>query len=200
MKIILLVEGETERVFMPFLREFLRERLTEMPKLSCRPYHGRIPKEDKLKRIVENLLKGKKPANAVIALSDVYTGSDDFINATDAKEKMRKWVSENPDFYPCVAQHDFEAWLLIFWPDIQKLAGHNKKAPGKEPEQVNHHKPPAKHIEEIFRLGKRRSYNKPRDAKSILEGKDLTLSANVCPELKAFLNTLLTLCGGTPLP
>lgn len=200
MKIILLVEGETERAFIPVLREFLRERLPKMPKLSCRPYHGRIPKEEKLKRIVEKLLKGKKPANAVIALSDVYTGSDDFIDATDAKQKMRKWVAENPLFYPHVAQYDFEAWLLIFWPDIQKLAGHNKKAPGKKPEQVNHYKPPAKHIEEIFRLGKRRNYNKPRDAKSILERKDLALSANACPELKAFLNTILTLCDGTPLP
>ncbi|KHD06901.1 hypothetical protein PN36_03495 [Candidatus Thiomargarita nelsonii] len=199
MKIIILVEGKTERVFMPFLRDFLQTRLTEMPKLSCRPYHGRVPKDDKLRRIVEKLLTGKKPAHAVIALSDVYTGTDDFIDAADAKQKMKNWVGNNPHFYPHVAQHDFEAWLLPFWSDIQKLAGHNKKQPSNEPENVNHNKPPARHLEEIFRLGKRRRYQKPRDAKSILEGKDLSISANACPELKAFLNTLLTLCGGTPL-
>jgi hypothetical protein len=200
MKIVILVEGETERVFIPVLRAFLQERLTKMPKLSCRPYHGRIPKDDKLKRIVEKLLKGKKPANAVIALTDVYTGTDDFIDAADAKQKMRNWVDNHPDFYPHTAQHDFEAWLLPFWSANHKLAGHNKQAPGKDPEKVNHNKAPAKHIEEIFRLGKRRHYNKPRDAKAILEGKDLMISVNACPELKAFLNTILRLCGGTDIP
>jgi len=70
-------------------------------------------------------------ANAVIALTDVYTGSDDFRDAADAKQKMKSWVDNHPDFYPHVAQHDFEAWLLPFWSDIQKLAGHNKKMPGK---------------------------------------------------------------------
>jgi hypothetical protein len=113
---------------------------------------------------------------------------------------MTHWVGNHSKFYPHVAQYDFEAWLLPFWSDIQKLAGHNKKSPGKEPEKVNHNKPPAKHLEEIFRLGKRKRYHKPRDSYSILKGKDLTISANACPELKAFLNTLLTLCSATPLP
>ena len=40
------------------------------------------------------------------------------------------------------------------------------------------------------------SYVKPRDAKRILEGKKLRDAALVCPELKAFLNTILELCEG----
>jgi len=202
MKIVILVEGKTEKVFMPYLHEFLQTRLAKkMPKLAPRIFNGGLPKKQELKRVVEEeLSKGKKPADNVIALTDVYTGMDDFIDANDAKQKMATWVGNHPNFYPHVAQHDFEAWLLPYWPAIQKLAGHNKKTPGNEPEKVNHNKPPAKHLEEIFRLGKHRSYKKTRDAKKILAGQDLTISINACPELKAFLNTILTLCGGTPFP
>jgi len=201
MKIAILVEGETEDAFKLPLLNFLQTRLAhKMPKLVMVRCDGRIPKENELKRRVDNLFTGKKPVDAVIALTDVYTGTDDFITAVDAKQKMKKWVDNHPKFYPHVAQYDFEAWLLPFWSDIQKLAGHNKKIPGMEPENVNHNKPPAKHLEEIFRLGKRKRYHKPRDSYSILKGKDFTISANACPELKAFLNTILTLCGGTPLP
>jgi hypothetical protein len=83
-------------------------------------YNGRIPKEDKLRRVVENLLQGVQPAEAVIALTDIYTGTRDFEDAADAKSKMRQWVGPNPLFHPHAAQYDFEAWLLPYWTDIQK--------------------------------------------------------------------------------
>ncbi|MBI3650221.1 MAG: DUF4276 family protein [Acidobacteria bacterium] len=194
MKIAVLVEGKTEVALMPTLRNFLKPRLPEMPRLRAIPYDGRIPKENKLKRRVEILLD---TYDAVIALTDVYTGTGDFADASDAKKKMSDWVGVNPNFYPHTAQHDFEAWLLPFWATIQKLAKHNKAAPSGQPEQVNHNNPPAHRIKEIFELGNcRDSYNKPRDAKRILAENNLLLSAQVCPELKAFLNTILSLCGG----
>jgi len=84
-----------------------------MPRLDFKPQHGAIPKEEKLKKIVENLLDNNG-YNAVIALTDVYTGKPDFKDANDAKEKMRRWVDNNPNFYPHTASHDFEAWLLPY--------------------------------------------------------------------------------------
>ena len=86
MKIAILMEGETERVFLPYLREFLSPRLAgKMPRLISNIYDGRIPKQEKLKRVVETLLRGGDPdADHVIALTDVYTGSNDFQNAEDA--------------------------------------------------------------------------------------------------------------------
>ncbi len=172
-----------------------------MPNLDFFPQHGRIAKGDKLRRVVENLLRnGTKPADAVIALTDVYTGTNDFKDAAEAKRKMREWVGSNDKFYPHAAQHDFEAWLLPFWSDIQMLAGHNGKAPAGRPEAVNHNKPPSYHIREIFRIGTcKGDYSKPRDANRILTGKDLTVAADQCPELKAFLNTILTLSGAATL-
>lgn len=198
LKIAVLVEGKTERAFKPHLVEFLKSRLAgRMPNVDFFPYDGRIPKQDKLRRTVEALLRnGRVPSEAVIALTDVYTGTNDFLDAADAKRKMRTWVGENERFYPHVAQHDFEAWLLPFWSDIQALAGHNKAAPHGPPEMVNHSRPPSHHIREIFRIGPRRdNYSKPRDANRILSGKDLIVPARECPELQAFLNTILTLSG-----
>ncbi|WP_448265841.1 DUF4276 family protein [Nostoc sp. DSM 114159] len=195
MRIAILVEGATEKAFEPILRDFLKSRLQQkMPKLQFIPDDGRIPKEEKLRRKVENLLTGRDAFNAVIALTDVYTGTNDFQDAADAKAKMKMWVGNNPNFYPHAAQYDFEAWLLPFWPTIQKLAGHNKSAPRGLPEQVNHNKPPSYHIKEIFELGKKRSYSKTRDAAKILKNNNLMDAVNLCAELKEFLNTILSLC------
>ena len=188
--------------FKPHLIAFLKTRLAQkMPKLDFFPSDGRIGKGEKLRRTVEALLQnGRPPADAVIALTDVYTGTGDFKDAADAKKQMRDWVGKNDRFYPHAAQYDFEAWLLPFWSDIQKIAGHNRRSPAGIPESVNHNKPPSYHIREIFEIGtSKRSYSKPRDANRILAGNDLRVAASQCPELKAFLNTILTLSGATTL-
>lgn len=204
MKITLIVEGRTEAAFLPHLRRFLKSRLADkMPRVDVNPYNGRIPTGEKLKRVVQTLLRGKDPSDQVIALTDVYTGSKppEFQNAMDAKNKMRIWVGTEPRFHPHVALHDFEAWLLPYWPYIQKLAGHNKRAPGGDPETVNHENPPAYHIKEIFELGScRDSYVKPRDAGRILSKNDLIVAVDACPELKSFVNTIMSVCGGVSIP
>lgn len=198
MKITLMVEGATEKAFLPTLREFLKQRLAgKMPKLDVLPYHGRIPKGEKLRREVGRLLSGKFPADAVIALTDVYTGCGDFASAQDAKEKMRQWVGREDRFHPHVALHDFEAWLLPYWEQIQALAGSNRKSPGARPEQVNHQKPPAAHLKEVFLNGSHgRSYSKVRDGTAILRNQTLDKALAECAELRALVNTVLQLCGG----
>lgn len=193
MNIMIFIEGETEKVFIPILREFLKERLPgSMPKIRQEVYCGRIPKENKLRNAVKYHCRNN---DAVIALTDVYTGSGDFVDAADAKQKMRAWVGANPKFHPHAAQYDFEAWLLPYWDAIQKLAGHNRAAPSGLPETVNHDNPPARRLSEIFRLGKKRHYVKPRDAARILRNQDLSVAVEACPELKALVNTILKLCG-----
>ncbi len=203
MKIAVIVEGKTEKVFLTHVRRFLQPHLQgRMPRLDPVPYDGRIPKGDDLRRLVRNLLRGKYAADFVIALTDVYTGTNppEFIDGKDAKDKMRQWVGDEPKFFPHVAQYDFEAWLLPYWTTIQKLAGHNRTAPSGEPEMVNHDNPPARRIREIFRIGRHgKSYVKTRDAARILRDNDLSLAVSRCRELKAFLNTILSLSGGQVL-
>jgi len=198
-RIAILVEGRTERAFKPYLLSHLQKQLAgKMPKLDFLPYDGRIPTGDKLKRVVENLLNDKKhPADAVIALTDVYTGSipPQFPTAEAAKQRMREWVGAEARFYPHVALHDFEAWLLPYWEKIKKLTGSNRKAPGLHPEEIKHGNSPAYRLEEVFRTGsKTQSYVKTRDAGRILRDEDLAVAINACPELKAFVDRIIELC------
>jgi hypothetical protein len=201
MRIAIMIEGKTERAFLPFLRTFLQGRLARrMPNLDPVRYNGRIQKGDKLKREVQRLFDDRKrPADAVIALTDVYTGANppDFQDASDAKRKMRDWVGQDNRFHPHAAQFEFEAWLLPYWDVLQRLAGHNRGAPGHAPEHVNHSNPPSKHIRELFRTGsKGRAYVKERDANRVLREVDLTVAIAQCGELKALINAILKLCGG----
>ncbi len=154
--------------------------------------------------MVKTLLNsGRKPSDCVIALTDVYTGTHppEFQDAQDAKAKMRHWVGHEPRFHPHAAQHDFEAWLLPYWPTLIKLAKHNSAAPPGDPESVNHGNPPAHRVKALFEAGTcRDSYVKPRDAGRVLRDNDLTVAIHRCPELKELVNTVLVVCGGHPLP
>lgn len=200
MNIALIVEGKTEKSFLPYLRKYLQLQLQgNMPKIKGTPYDGRIPTGDKLKRVVMNLLSGHNPCDHVIALTDIYTGSQppDFQDATDAKNKMRLWVGNEKRFHPHAAQYDFEAWLLPYWQTIQRLAGHNMSSPASNPEIVNHIKPPADYIKEIFRKGSSRDhYVKTRDAGRILRENNLSVAVSQCSELRAFVNTIISVSGG----
>ena len=205
MKIALVVEGKTEKAFLPHLRTYLQPRLAgRMPDLDCVPQQGLIPSRERLKRLVNSLLYGRSnPADHVIALTDVYTGSTPpaFSDAADAKSKMREWVGREPRFHPHAAQFEFEAWLLPYWPRIQQLARHNKIQPQGGPETINHANSPARRIREVFRLGHGRHYYvKQRDAGRILQGPDLSLAVDRCPELKALVNSFLGICGGDKVP
>ena len=99
MRIAIIVEGNTERAFLPHLRRFLQSRLAgAMSVLDLVPNDGPIPKEGKLRGVVRRLLEsGRQPADAVIVLTDVYTGRipPQFNDAADAKTKLRQWVGED---------------------------------------------------------------------------------------------------------
>ena len=201
MVITMIVEGNTERAFIPFLREYLKRHISDsMPKIDPFTYNGLIPSGDKLKRVVNNLLNNN--ADHVIALTDVYTGKMPhlFSNAEEAKEKLRHWVGNENRFHPHAAQFEFEAWLLPYWPTIQRLARHNRNAPSGNPEMVNHNRPPSRYIKDIFYDGKSRSYSKVRDAMRILRENDLSIAVEKCSELKSLVNTIISVSGGSLIP
>ena len=199
MKIVIIAEGQTEKAFKAKLLEFLRPRVAEMPKIDFHNSKGRVPKKEILKRDVNRLLK---EVDHVIALTDVYTGTHDFKDAADAKAKMREWAqADNSRFHPHAAQYEFEAWLIPYWATIQKLAKHKKGAPQGLPETINHGKPPSDYIEEMFEAGEcKQSYSKWRDGMAILKDADLMIAINQCPELKSFINTILSICGSDVIP
>jgi hypothetical protein len=169
-----------------------------MPRLKFVSEDGRIPIGANLKRDVRHLLA--QHYDAVIALTDVYTGTTAvFTNAADARKKMRRWVGMEPRFHPHAAQYEFEAWLLPYWSTIQRLAGSNRNPPSPNPETVDHSRPPATILKELFRTGSnKRAYSKTRDGAAILRGQDLEVSAARCPELRAFLDTILRVSTTSP--
>ncbi len=200
MKISLIVEGQTEKAFVPTLRDFLRPLIPRETALILHPVpqNGRIPRDAKLNRIVERLLHfGRNPADYVIALTDVYP---DYSNAAEAKSVLHQSVQNQARFYAHAAQYDFEAWLLPYWSRIQRIAGVNQSAPGNNPESINGNNPPSNRIKEVFRRGQGNYYTKSLHAPRILQGQDLNIAVERCPELKSLVNTILHICGGQPIP
>lgn len=197
--IVLLAEGDTERALSEHLKAFLDQRAVQERKPKVRLVtRGRIEvRADKLLRQVELELQNAE-VQAVIGLMDVFPN---FGSAAEAKSWLRSAVKDNSRFYAHAAQYDVEAWLLPYWDDICRRLRLEKRSPGAYPEQVDGQKPPAYHLDELYRQAKPRArkYNKPLEMRDILRGKDLTIAADACPEFKAFLNTLLTLSGLTAL-
>ncbi|MBX3180498.1 MAG: DUF4276 family protein [Candidatus Hydrogenedentes bacterium] len=204
MRIVLLVEGRTEQAFLHHLRQYLSRHLSPMPKMEARPYNGRIPAGPMLQEAVRDLLRRRqRPVDHVIALTDVYTGTAPpmFKSADDARAKMREWVGQDPRFHPHAAQYDFEAWLIPYWDDLRRIAGHNQARPGADPESINHDNPPSKRLKALFQVGTfRGAYSKPRDADRIFRKNGLDVAIDQCPELKSLVNTILTICGAPPIP
>ena len=161
MKITIICEGRTEKAFNPCLKSFLSDRLHgKNPALRYDVHNGAIPAGKKLKKLVGTLLtNGPVKSDAVIALTDVYPA---FADAASAKQAMQEAVGNEPKFFPHVALHDFEAWLLPYWDRIQKLSGRNSAPFAQNPEAVNHGNPPAHRLSKLFEAGScRASYSKP---------------------------------------
>lgn len=193
LKIVLLVEGDTEQALKEHLKRFLDERaaLAQKPKISLQTRALRMDDRDIEKR-VQLELQGKDTL-AVVALVDVYPYHK---SAEEAKTKLIRAARNHPKFYAHVARHDVEAWLLPFWDEICRRTGVREKAPGVHPEEVDGEDPPAKRLKALYDRAKPpRRYIKPVEMNAILRGKDLTVIATSCPEFRAFLNTLLRLAG-----
>ena len=203
MRVVLLVEGKTARALKEALKVFLDERAARegQPRVRLTPKRldtGLLSPERVRDQVALSL---RDPDVACVAgLIDVYPN---FRSAQEAKDHLRRAAGGEARFHAHAAQYEVEAWLLPYWEDIcRKLSREmrvRRQPPGASPERVDRERPPSHHLAELYRQAGR-SYDKPRDARAILEGKDLTIAASQCPELKSFLNTLLTCAGLTPLP
>ena len=200
MTIVLLVEGDTESALKEHLKSFLDQRavLEGKPRVRLTTRTQVDLSEGRFRRRVR--LELETPGvTAVVALIDVYPK---FADAAAAKTALHEKAGHPANFYAHAAQFEVEAWLLPYWDDICRRVGVQRAMPGADPEQVDQDTPPSRHLGELYRLAKprQRRYVKAAEMRAILRGKDLTMSASRCPELKSFLNTLLMLGDLTPLP
>jgi hypothetical protein len=199
MTIVLLAEGRTEVALRGPLKEFLdaRAALRGCPRVALRIKDIMTLNEGKLRARIRNEL-AQADVTGVIGLIDVYPN---FQNAAAARDFLRGAAGDEPRFHPHAAQYEVEAWLLPYWSDICCRLGVRHTAPATQPELVNDIRPPSAWLAELYRLANPpRKYTKPIEMAAILKGKDLTVAANQCAELKALLNTLLNLSGLPLLP
>jgi Domain of unknown function (DUF4276) len=193
--IVLLVEGATEIALKRKLKEFLDQRAQDLGRpraaLQIRKFKGL--NREALGRQIK--LELQSPAvKAVVGLIDVFP---QFKHADAAAAKRflmeaARNAGVTQGFYAHAAQYDVEAWVLPYWNDICLRVGIQQGSPGHNPEQVDGVKPPSYRLRELYQRAKH-EYTKTLEMPAILEGKDLMIAANTCPELKGLLNTLLKL-------
>lgn len=205
MKIVLFVEGHTEKKALPaFFKRWLDPQLTSPVGIKTvrfegwRDYYGEIDKKVSLH------LSGEARVKVVgaIGLLDLY-GPTFYPSDKKATAERYKWAKEHIEgkvnhtlFRQHFAVHETEAWLLS---DPSVLPEEVRVAlPGRceRPETVNFHEPPAKLIERLYRGRLHRSYKKVTDGATAFRKLDPAIAREKCPYLKSVLDDMLRLARG----
>jgi hypothetical protein len=195
-RIVLFVEGETERACAPVLKRLLDDIAAAESRakvhLDVRALKGTRILDGE--RVAEDA-KGYLVRPDVLGVAVLVDVRPEF---GSAEEAMGAYTSRFRDtrFRAHCALHDFEAWLLPYWERVFREAKRPapKRCPWPSPEVVNLAKPPSRVLSEDVFTGKP-AYRKTVHAPRILEGQDLRVAAEACPQLRAFLNTLLEFAG-----
>jgi len=200
---VLLVEGQTEIALKRIIKEYLDQRAEEQGqpriRLQTRRFK-RLNNSEEMGRQIKFELQ-TQGVDAVIGLVDVFPHfrhADAAIAKRFLNEAARR-AGVTHGFYAHAAQYDVEAWLIPFWEDVCQRIGVHQGRPGNRPEQVDGTHPPSYRLRDLYRRAQR-EYTKTTEMSAILKGKDLTIAANACPELKNLLNTLLALSYLPTLP
>lgn len=200
MRIVLLVEGKTEKLGVPaFFKRWLDRRVDGV---GVKPFvlAGTPNYERDLVRLSRRLLE--EPAvSGVLCVLDLYGSQipfpDDLAPAT-RYDWAKSWVEEKVShaaFRQHFAVHETEAWLLS-QPDLfpSEVA---KQLPKKTPEAVNFKNPPSAVLATAYRRAfKNRSFAKTRGA-GLFRKLDPEAAASRCPHLQLLLDDLLDLAQGS---
>ena len=203
MKIILLVEGETEQKALPaFFHRWLLGKVDSMPAIKAVNTKGC---DNHLKECALKASMHLKMPDviAVFGLLDLYGPKSipDHCRTVQQKcaylrERLEKEIG-SPKFKQHFAIHEVEAWLLsqpdIFPPAVQRAF------PGKvaTPEQVNSTEPPAKLLSRLYHSKTKHEYKKTTHGVDLFSHLDPDVAYAKCPALAALLNDMLTCLKGT---
>ncbi|HPA47685.1 MAG TPA: DUF4276 family protein [bacterium] len=198
MKFILFVEGETERTALPtFLKRWLDPRLNRCVGIDPVKFDGckALIRKSPLKA---GIYLKQSDVIAVIGLLDLY--GPDFPDDKKDAESRYQWAKadlerrvDHERFRQFFAVHEIEAWLLSD-PSIFPLAVQNVlKKEHRQPEEVNFHKPPARLLDGIYEIWRRKRYIKPVDGKGLFSKLDPGLVYTKCPKFKEMMDEMLNL-------
>lgn len=202
MKIVLLVEGQTECAALPaFLKRWLDPQLTQPIAIKPvqRPGSARLIKEAEAS--AKRFLK-QADVIAVFGLVDLY-GSGDFPADRTTVEDRVAWLiacverpfrrkkSPEPRFRQFVAVHELEAWLLSD-PDIfpATVSAALKKI-DRSPEDIDFDEPPKKLLQRLYRRWLKKEYKEVTDGAVNFQKLDPDRARQRCPRLGALLDSML---------
>ena len=201
MKLLLFVEGDTERALRKFFRRWLDDRLSERVGIKIVQFEGWRDYDDEIARKVSLQLSDESETDVIgaIGLLDLYGPTfypRDKVGVADrytwAKSYLEKKV-DHPRFRQHFAVHETEAWLLA---NPENLPDPVRKAlPGRcsRPEEVNFDEPPAKLLDRLYRAKLRKHYKKVIDGAKLFEALEPSRAAQKCPYLRALLDDMLSL-------
>ncbi len=196
MKLILYVEGETERYLPQFFERWLNARL--QPRIGIKTVNlGGAP--NYLKDIASRVklaLRGNEIV-AVFGLIDLYGSGLDYPDGTIeekygwARHKLEAEVA-HPLFRHQFAVHETEAWLLS---DLQvfprAVVGDLPKT--NQPETINFQSPPSQRLRDLYWRKLHKKYKKPLEGSSLFRKLDPEVAYSRCPHLKLLLDDILAL-------
>ncbi|MBF0536840.1 MAG: DUF4276 family protein [Nitrospirae bacterium] len=200
MKIMLLVEGATEKKALPgFFKRWLDKKSSN--KIGIDAVKIDNIKIDLINR-ASNYLKGHEVI-AVIGIVDIYElkeikrdGKDREEYYLYAKQEIEKRVGHEM-FFQFFAVHETEAWLLsdpnIFPRQVQE-AIRQELVKKNGPESVNFDTPPAKLLDRLYRKELNRKYNKITDGNNLFTKLAPDTAYSKCPYLKQILDKLNDIC------
>lgn len=202
MKLVLFVEGHTEKKALPdFFKRWLDPQLPRPIGIAVVRFEGWHDYVDDIAKKVELHLGGKTGADKVgaIGLLDLYGPTFYPSHAVSvaeryawAKQHLEKDV-KHPRFRQHFAVHETEAWLLSQPTLLPAAIG--AALPGRcaQPETVNFHEPPAKLLDRLYREKQRTGYKKVTDGANLFRGLAPAVARERCPYLGRLLDDMLTL-------
>lgn len=194
MKIVVLVEGDTEAKALPlfFLRWLTANGLGHVGVVpvkfrGCGHYLQEYGKKARLYLSAPGVI-------GVIGLLDLYGLKHPVAKSGTVAERYNKTKAAlernvSGDFRQHFDVHELEAWLMSD-PDLfdSRL---RLKLPKKPPEKINFDTPPAKVLEKQYPKVLGRDYKKTTDGVTLFQRLDPALAAAKCPYLKVLLDDLL---------
>ena len=199
MRLVLLVEGPTEKAVAAFLKRWLDARVD--PKIgiqTSKPAGGGCRLVDDMPKKANLYLSDPKASDliGVVGLLDLY-GLAHSPGLTSVAERLDWWTGEiekrvnHPRFRVFFAVHEIEAWLLsepaIFPRDVRTELPKEIK----DPERVDFEEPPAKLLQRVYRKVTGREYKKVTQGTELFRKLDPDVACAKCPQLRKMLNHIL---------
>jgi hypothetical protein len=205
MKIVLFVEGHTEKKALPeFFKRWLDPRLSQPVGIKVVRFEGWAEYNDDIEKKVALHLSGKSGADVMMALGllDLY-GPQIYPNHLQSAVERYTWAKahfegrvKHPKFVQHFATHETEAWLLSDPRIFPKVIAEAFPPRIAKPETVNFNEPPAKLLERLYREKLRRTYRKTIDGANLFAHLAPDIAIAKCPYLGEMLNDALKMASG----